>query len=224
MPGAMRWSTSLKPSELWLNSDREILARATTQANDSGNILLTVELPNEEQFQAEVDKLNAETGSTFCDMAREYFNEWKASQDAASRRSHRDRELSTILDAEGQPARGEPEAGVFPVQETVQALEETVYGPSALEEDILHRLDANARKSAELRRTIKELKEKLTLCEDLLEAQATEEKQLEQIMEVISASKVLEEVSEGVHGAAPGEEEGIRDKADSSEAESGGST
>lgn len=193
----------MTPEEGWLNSDREILNRCVKTQGKVG-ILLTLEMPNGNQFQAEVDRLNAETGSSYCHMCREYYDEWKASKESASRRKQRDRAEQALLDEAGNELRREPEAGTFPVQETVQALEEAVRGTTTLEEDVFRRITAAEDYMKRLLDTRDRVNDKIIKLD-------TEYKQLMSMKEIFNASKVLEQASEGVHTKEPaGSEEGSK--------------
>jgi vacuolar-type H+-ATPase subunit I/STV1 len=205
-----KWSVALKMDELWLNSDREILGRTAKEAGKKG-ILMTVELPNGEHFQAEVDRLNAETGSTYCQMAREYYNEWKAGKEAASRRKHRNREQQAALGGPTEQPLAELPSGEVTVQETVQALEESVQGSSTLEATVLHRLDA----AYDTRSKLREQRERIERELKQLELELT---QLEQMKEIFSASKVLEEAGESLSGTGTDTPQGVDDTARSTEA------
>jgi len=211
---SFKWQTSLKMDELWLNSDREILGRAAKTAGKVG-IILTLDLPNGQQFQAEVDKLSAETGSGYCQAARDYYDEWKASKEAASKRKQRDREQQAIVDSNGQEFSGEPDAGLFPVSETVQALEEAVQGATSLEEEVLRRVDAAYDARAKCNAELAKLTAKLTQCEE-------EIKQLEQMRSIFSASKVLEQASGSVYPNEKAPTQSVDNEPHSAEAFEGG--
>lgn len=196
-----RWSTPLKMDELWLNSDREILGRAEKTAGKVG-VVLTIDLPHGESIAVEVDKLNAETGTAFCQMARDYFDEYKASKEAASSRAQRDRQQSAALVGSEPDRGGESETGIFSVQETVEALETRVQGAATLEEEVIHRIDAAYDKRAKLRAASEQLNKDLTAVE-------SEITQLEQMKEIFSASKVLEQASASVPKVTPEAEKGV---------------
>ena len=188
----MKFNNPLTKEEQWLHSDREILGRAEKTAGKVG-IVLTLKLPNGEAFALEVDRLNADTGGTYCNMVREYFDEWKTSKDTASRRKQRDREQQEILDTSGSPiSGGDSDSGIFSVSETVQALEERVQGSTSLEEEVIQRIDAAYDSRAKLNEQLSIITTKLTQCEE-------EIKQLEQMRSIFDASKVLEEARGSVH-------------------------
>lgn len=202
----IKWDSGLDKHETWLLSDREILGRAQQSAGTQG-ILLTLDMPNGEQFQAEVDKLNASSGSTFCDMVREYYNEWKASKAAASKRKHDSLRESRLLDTEGQELRGEPDVGVLSVQETVQALETGVQGTESFEQAIF-------RQVAEAQNRVNKL------THDLREAQR-QLKALEAAKEVFSASQILEAAGRSVRTIQSEAESGVDSAAPSSPSDEG---
>jgi len=188
----MKFNNPLTKEEQWLHSDREILGRAEKTAGKVG-IVLTLKLPNGEAFALEVDRLNADTGGTYCNMVREYFDEWKTSKDTASRRKQRDREQQEILDTSGSPiSGGDSDSGIFSVSETVQALEERVQGSTSLEEEVIQRIDAAYDSRAKLNEQLSIITTKLTQCEE-------EIKQLEQMRSIFDASKVLEQARGSVH-------------------------
>jgi chromosome segregation ATPase len=181
----MKFNNPLTKEEQWIHSDREILGRAEKTAGKVG-IVLTTKLPNGDDFQMEVDRLNADTGGTYCNMVREYFDEWKTSKAAASRRKQHDREQQAILDAEGSSVSGgDLQSGILSVPETVQALEEGVQGATSLEEEVIHRIDAAYDARAKLNEELAAITTKLTQCE-------VDIKQLEQMREIFNASKILE--------------------------------
>jgi hypothetical protein len=183
----MKWNNPLSMDEIWLNSDREILGRVRQEMGKQG-ILLTVTLPNGEDFQAEVEKLNADSGSTYCNMCREYFDEWKTGKEAASRRKQRDRELAESVGGPEPDVGGERGTGSLSIPETVKALEETVQGTSSFEEETLRRLDAAHAAAAKLRGMRQELDRDIAKVEQ-------EVAQLEQVKEIFDASRVLEAAS-----------------------------
>lgn len=212
MSNGFRWSVALEVDEMWLNSDREVLGRSRQEQGQNG-VLFTVMLPNGQEFQAELDKLNAETGSGYCMAAREYYNEWKANKEAAASRKQRDREQQSILDASGSKPAGGPEVGSLTVQETVEALEAPVYGVASLEEEIVLRLDDAYGRRSKLNEQIEQLKRELVTAE-------TEVTQLETMTEVFHASKVLEQASGSVPEVRedrPDSHEGVDGPARSSE-------
>lgn len=215
MSQGFKWTTSLTNEEMWLNSDREILNRATQSAGKTG-IILTLTLPNGEDVGIEVDKLNAENGATFCNMQREYYNEWKAGKEAASRRKQRDREQQSILDSEGSVVSRDIPEGAVPVQETVQALETAVQGAASLEEEVLQRIAA-----------AEELMQQKIAQSDLLDIElaelAQELEQMNKMKEIFNASKVLEQASTSVPEDDSGSEAGLDSPAHSPSAEEGSS-
>lgn len=203
---SFRWNTPLKMDETWLNSDREILGRSRQEMGKQG-ILITVSLPNGEDFQAEVEKLNAESGSAYCNMCREYFDEWKSSKEAASKRSVRDRELRESLVGPEETGVGEPSAGAQPIPQTVEALEEAISSGTSLEEDLVLRLDAADGRASRLR------DERDRVLRDL-ETAEREVAQIRSLLEVINASKVLEQIGGSI--LVPSEEgQGTYERVDS---------
>jgi len=212
----MKFNNPLTKEEQWLHSDREILGRAEKTAGKVG-IVLTLKLPNGEAFALEVDRLNADTGGTYCNMVREYFDEWKTSKDTASRRKQRDREQQEILDTSGSPiSGGDSDSGIFSVSETVQALEERVQGSTSLEEEVIQRIDAAYDSRARLNEQLSSITTKLTQCEE-------EIKQLEQMRSIFDASKVLEEASSSIRGHEKAPTQPVDNKPHSAEAIKGGS-
>jgi hypothetical protein len=187
---SFRWSVPLNVDEMWLNSDREILGRAETSQGQQG-IILTTTLPDGEQIGIEVDKLNAETGSSYCNIIRETFNERKASKEASSRRKFRDRQLDQAVVGSGEDNGGELEVGSLSVSETVEALQAPVSGATSLEEEIVHRYDRATGAAAKLRGMRDELDRDIQKIEKEIQ-------QLETMMEVFRASKVLEQASTSV--------------------------
>lgn len=202
----VKWDYGLNKDETWLMSDREILGRAQKSAGTQG-ILLTLPLPNGEQYQAEVDKLNASSGSTYCDMVREYYNEWKASKAAASKRKHDDLKQSRLLDATGQEPTGEPEVGILSVSETVQALEAGVQESTSFEESIFQQVAASQERVNQLTMELREEQRQL--------------KALEAAKEVFSASKILEAAGRSVHFDGPKEEGALDSEAPSPSSDEG---
>lgn len=205
----MKWDYGLNNDETWLLSDREILGRAQKSAGTQG-ILLTLPLPNGEQYQAEVDKLNASSGSTYCDMVREYYNEWKASKAAASKRKHADLKQQRILDGSGEVAGGEPDVGLLSVPETVQALEAGVQETASFEESIFQQVAAAQDRVNQLTHDLRDATRQL--------------KALEAAKEVFSASKILEAAGRSVHQVRSEEEGTLDSEAPSSSADEGTDT
>lgn len=210
---SFRWSVPLNKDEMWLNSDREILGRATQEMGKQG-IILTSTLPDGEQIGIEVDRLNAETGSSYCNIIRETYNERKSSKEAASRRKFRDRELSQPVVGSEKDAGGELEVGSLSISETVEALQAPVSGATSLEEEIVLRYDRATGAAAKLRGMRDELDRDIKKVEKEIQ-------QLETMMEVFRASKVLEQASDSVRPVreeGPGEDEGVDASPHSSEA------
>lgn len=199
---SMRWETALKPEELWLNSDNQILNRSERTALNNGSVLFAIELPNGELYQAEIDQVNAETASAFCEAVRGYYNEWKAEQEASSQRRVRDRAERALLDAEGNRIQeDESKSGSQNVVEAaIQAHEKGVQSTASLEEEILHRLAVTQERGQRLSRELNEL--------------LKEESQLEKLAEVLRASKVLEQTSTDVSGTVSREGDGESDAVD----------
>jgi len=210
-----KWTTNLDMDEMWLNSDREILGRVTTAPSKAG-IRVTLALPKGDPLQVDIEQWNAEGATTFCNIARDYYNEWKAGKEASQKRRHRDLEQQRLVDSKGGVLNPERSEDDFPVEEAVSALQGDVSGATSLEEEVVRRLDGAIAARGKLQRYRDELEQDLKRVEKEID-------QLTKMNEVFNASRVLEQASNNVSESVEegqGEGPGVDSDTHSPEAES----
>lgn len=77
----------------WLKSDSQILARVRKEAHKQG-MLLTLDMPWGEEFQAVVEKWDFNSAQQFCELAREQYNARKDEEEAKQARAANDRKFA----------------------------------------------------------------------------------------------------------------------------------
>jgi len=89
------------PEHRWLNSDSQILGRVRQEARKNGHFVHLL-MPWDEDFTAQVEKWDANTAITFCEMARNLYHERKEEQKAAqaSKAALRERESEKLTSCE----------------------------------------------------------------------------------------------------------------------------
>ena len=140
----------------WLDSDGQIIGKVRKSPHAQG-VELRLEVPWGEDVVAVAEKLNADSMSAFCQMARESYNEQKAEQEAQAYRKANER------------VRGEARD----VASTIQAPEEVVVVDFMDPEAVAARVGYCAARRATLVAEISRLEQ--------------EEAKLIKIMEVLSA-------------------------------------